>query len=140
MNILGKFAPWAAILICSALVVFQAALALGAPLGRAAWGGQYTTLPTGYRIGSVVAMAVYAFLVLCILRLWGKKSPISPKIAHKSVKIFGYFLILGVLMNALSRSHTEAIIMAPSALILCISMLYCAYRLGPPKTKTTTTS
>jgi hypothetical protein len=125
---LNLLALYVSLLICSAMVVFQAALALGAPLGRVAWGGQYETLPTGLRIGSVVSMAIYVYLILCILKVWGKNSPITAKIARLSVKVFGYFLIVGVLMNAISRSHLEAIIMAPTALALCLSLLHIAYR------------
>ena len=127
-KLLDTGAIYASLAICSIMVMFQAALALGAPLGRVAWGGQYETLPVGYRIGSLVSMAVYVYLILCILKIWGKNSPISPKTAHLSIKIFGYFLILGVLMNAISRSHLEAVIMAPTALILCLSLLHIAYR------------
>lgn len=125
---LDSGAIYASLVICSAMVVFQAALALGAPLGRVAWGGQYETLPIGYRIGSGVSMAVYVYLIFCILKIWSKKSPISLNAARLSIKIFGYFLIVGVLMNAVSRSHLEAIIMAPTALILCLSLLHIAYR------------
>ena len=127
-KILDTGAIYASLVICSALVVFQAALALGAPLGRVAWGGQYETLPVGYRLGSVVSMAVYVYLILCILKIWGKKSLVSPKTARISIKIFGYFLIVGVLMNAISRSHLEAILMTPTALILCLSLLHITYR------------
>ena len=128
MKLLDTLAIWAALVLCSSLALFQAALALGAPLGRVAWGGQYETLPVGLRVGSVISMAIYVALILCILKLWGRKSPISAKTARISIKIFGYFLILGVLMNAISRSHLEAIVMAPTALILCLSLLHIAYR------------
>jgi hypothetical protein len=37
------------------IAAFQAALALGAPLGRAAWGGAHMRLPTGLRIASALA-------------------------------------------------------------------------------------
>jgi len=59
-----------AIIFCimlAALAVFQFALALGAPLGRFAWGGYHTTLPANLRIGSLVAIAIYALLALIIL-------------------------------------------------------------------------
>lgn len=128
-QLVDRLAIWAALIVSGVLALFQAALALGAPFERVAWGGQYETLPIGLRIGSVISMAIYVYLVLCILEIWGKKSPISPKAARLSVKIFGYFLILGVLMNAISRSHLEALIMAPTALILSLSLLHIAYRI-----------
>ena len=45
------------------LVLFQLALAFGAPWGRFAWGGQYPgTLPAGYRIASAFSVLVYGFI------------------------------------------------------------------------------
>lgn len=45
--------------ILAALVAFQVALAAGARLGQAAWGGQHTTLPPGLRIATIVPIAIY---------------------------------------------------------------------------------
>ena len=53
--------------ILAALAVFQLALALGAPLGRFAWGGQHRVLPTGLRVGSLVSIVVYAVIVVLAL-------------------------------------------------------------------------
>lgn len=39
---------------------FEVALALGAPLGRAAWGGTHVYLPTGLRIASGAAALIWA--------------------------------------------------------------------------------
>jgi hypothetical protein len=41
------------------IVVFQAALAAGAPLGEAAWGGSDPRLSTGERVGSGVAVVLW---------------------------------------------------------------------------------
>ncbi len=48
------------------LAAFQAALAAGAPLGDAAWGGAHATLPTSERIGSAVAVGVYVVGIVVI--------------------------------------------------------------------------
>jgi predicted permease len=60
----------AAALVCGilgALAVFQALLAVGAPLGRFAWGGQHQVLPTALRVASAVSVAVYALLATIVL-------------------------------------------------------------------------
>lgn len=50
------------------IAVFQIALAAGAPLGRAAWGGShFGTLPVGLRVGSGVAVAVWVFAAVVVL-------------------------------------------------------------------------
>ena len=41
------------------IVAFQAALALGAPLGQAAWGGAHRRLPPRLRVGSAVAVTIW---------------------------------------------------------------------------------
>ena len=47
---------------------FQAALALGAPLGSASWGGTYEAqLPMGLRIASGVAVGVFMLAALIVL-------------------------------------------------------------------------
>ena len=48
--------------ILLALAIFQLALALGAPLGRFAWGGQHRVLPVRLRIGSAIAIVIYAVI------------------------------------------------------------------------------
>ena len=49
------------------IAIFQAALALGAPLGRAAWGGTRTHLPTGLRIASGAAAVFWLLAALIVL-------------------------------------------------------------------------
>ena len=47
---------------------FQAAIALGAPLGRASWGGAYDgQLPMGLRIASGVAVGFWVLAALIVL-------------------------------------------------------------------------
>ena len=54
------------------VALFQLALALGAPLGRAAWGGTHVgTLPTELRVASGVAVLVWTCAALVVLRRAG---------------------------------------------------------------------
>ncbi|WP_100813256.1 hypothetical protein [Microbacterium lacus] len=69
------------------LAAFQLALALGAPWGHFAWGGQHRVLPTGVRIGSVV---------------------------------------LGIILNAISRSKPERYTMVPVVIGLAVLSLLIA--------------
>src|SRR5919106_6499883 len=50
---------------------FQLAVALGAPLGRAAWGGAYERLPVSLRIASAIAVLVWSLAALIVLRRGG---------------------------------------------------------------------
>ena len=65
------------------IAIFQAALALGAPLGRAAWGGTRTHLPTGLRIASAAAVVFWLLASLIVLGHAGFEiSPLSDAVAR----------------------------------------------------------
>ena len=49
------------------VALFQLSLALGAPLGHAAWGGAHAQLPAGLRLGSALStglLVIAAFIVM----------------------------------------------------------------------------
>lgn len=102
------------------IALFQLALAAGAPLGRAAWGGTHVgQLPAGLRIGSGVAALVWTFAALVVLRRGGIGPLAMPGAAVRWVTwtLFG-LLLLGALMNLASPSGWERYFWAPYALIL----------------------
>lgn len=111
-----------ATILIGVLVVFQLALALGAPMGAAAWGGRNPgVLPRGLRIASaVVGLVVYPLLAAVILAAAGLIDygwlPIDPTLA---AWILTGFFGLGVLANAASRSPIERI-WAPVSAVLAI--------------------
>ena len=62
--------PTAAYLAAAGFVgigLFQVALALGAPLGRAAWGGAHRVIPKPLRRASAVAAVVWLLAAVVIL-------------------------------------------------------------------------
>lgn len=109
----------AACLILAALAVFQVALALGAPLGRFAWGGQHTVLPTSLRIGSALSIAIYAVTGAILL---ARAGAISLGVSDRTVEIAAWvvtaYFALGILMNAISRSRAERLVMTPTCAVL----------------------
>lgn len=66
-----------AVLLLALVAVLQVALALGAPLGKAAWGGQHDgVLPTRLRVASGVAgVVVYPLIIVAVLAAAGRWSP-----------------------------------------------------------------
>ena len=101
------------------IAVFQAALALGAPLGRAAWGGIHAQLPTGLRIASAVAFAVWALAALIVLGRAGfDVSPLPTGLLRWGTWILVCVLALGALLNFASSSNWERYLWGPIALIL----------------------
>jgi hypothetical protein len=120
----------AAIIFCvllGGLALFQLALAAGAPLGRFAWGGGHERLPAKFRIGSLIAIGIYAVFALIVLERAGLISLLpSPAIAGIGAWVVVAYLALGVAMNAISRSKPERFTMTPLALALCVTALIVA--------------
>jgi hypothetical protein len=102
------------------LIAFQLALAAGAPLGAAAWGGQSPgILPRRLRVASaVVGLVVYPIMLAVIQAAAGliddEWLPFDPAIA---MWIFGGFFALGVAVNAISHSPPERIWAVASAIL-----------------------
>ncbi len=103
------------------LAVFQLALAVGVPWGRFAWGGQHAgVLPTGYRIGSVIAAIVVAGIGLIALDLAGIVDVLPNGVAQVLAWVaFGLFA-LSLILNGISRSRLERYTMTPVALVLAV--------------------
>jgi hypothetical protein len=112
----------AALIACAILAglgIFQGALIGGAPLGRLAWGGQHEVLPARLRIGSGVSIALYVLFAYAALA----RAAVAPPVVNETVTavfiwaLTAYFA-LGVLMNGISRSRPERLVMTPVALVL----------------------
>lgn len=110
-----------------AIAGFQAALALGAPLGRAAWGGTRTHLSTGLRIASGVAVVLWVVAALIVLgRAGSQVSPIPDAIARWGTWVVVGVLSVGALMNFASSSPWERFLWGPLALLLAVLCFFVA--------------
>ncbi len=103
------------------IAIFQAALALGAPLGRAAWGGTRTHLPRSLRIASAAAVVFWLFAALIVLgRAEFRVSPLPDTVARWGAWILVGVLLVGALMNFASSSPWERFLWGPLALVLAV--------------------
>ena len=103
------------------LAAFQVALALGAPWGRAAWGGAHVRLPRGFRIASGFAAAFWILASLVVLARAGHDwSPVPLSVAEWGTWVLFGMLALGTLMNLASRSKLERAVQTPSAALLAV--------------------
>jgi hypothetical protein len=113
---------WAGVLAaigCLGIAAFQVALAAGAPLGRAAWGGAHERLPRNLRVASAVAAAVWVVAALIVLAGAGfETSPIPVSVADWATWALAGLLLLGAVMNLVSRSRLERLIWGPVAFAL----------------------
>ena len=107
---------------------FQAALALGAPLGSASWGGAYPgQLPTGLRIASGLAVGVYVLFALIVVGRAGYRGvPLPYGILRWGTWVLFGLMFLGALANFASSSGWERYGWAPFTLILALLCLFVA--------------
>ncbi|MFE6964226.1 hypothetical protein ACFVAJ_03875 [Agromyces sp. NPDC057679] len=121
--------PLAAVLLCvvlGVLAVFQLALVFGAPIGRFAWGGQHEVLPARLRIGSAVSIVIYAVIAVLALDRAGLVDVVPDAVSTVGMwVVFGYF-VLGIALNAISRSRAERLTMAPTSAVLAVLSLLVA--------------
>ncbi|MEO7295149.1 MAG: hypothetical protein ABIZ57_03315 [Candidatus Limnocylindria bacterium] len=111
-----------AVLLIAIVVVFQVALALGAPLGYAAWGGQHQgVLPRNLRIASgVAALVIYPIIILLVLASAGLiEAAWLPGDGKIVMWVLAILLGLGALANFASRSPRERV-WGPVALAIAI--------------------
>ena len=116
--------------ILAALAIFQLALALGAPFGRFAWGGQHRVLPPRLRIGSAVAIVIYALIVVVAWDRVGLIDVLPDAFSMIAMwVVFGYFA-LGIFMNAISKSKPERYVMVPVTIVLTVLSFLIAMGYG----------
>jgi len=123
-----ELAAFFAVLILAGFAVFQILLALGRPLGRFAWGGQHpNVLPMQLRIASLVTVVLYASFAVIILNQAGLLELLARDgWAKTALWILTVYLFIGMLMNAISRSKSERMVMTPLTLVLAGLFLYVA--------------
>ncbi|HCJ48124.1 MAG TPA: hypothetical protein DHW40_02120 [Microbacterium sp.] len=104
--------------VLALIAVLQVALALGAPFGHFAWGGQHRVLPARLRIGSLVSILIYALIALLAWERVRAIDLLPNGVAEVGMwVVFAYFM-LGIFMNAISRSKPERFTMVPVTLVL----------------------
>ncbi|MCW4467038.1 hypothetical protein OK351_16260 [Glutamicibacter sp. MNS18] len=120
---------WAVVftVVLGMLALFQLGLVFGAPWGRFTMGGYHPgRLPTGLRVVAGVSVLLYglmALLALLALRCAGLVMVPEGGVARLGMWVVFGFLLLGVGMNAISRSKPERYVMTPVSLVLAVLAL-----------------
>jgi hypothetical protein len=121
--VIPTVAATVATVILAALGVLQVLVAAGRPYGRLVWGGQHTTLPRKLRVGSAVSLPVYLAIALVLIARTSDASASFVRIT--TWVILGYFVV-GIAMNAISRSRPERMVMTPTCVVLAACSLALA--------------
>lgn len=121
------FAAVVACALLAALAVFQLALALGAPWGRFAWGGRHEReLPTRLRVASAVTVVVYALFAVVLLDRAGVVDVLPDAVSRVAAWVLFASFALGTVMNGISRSRPERLVMTPVTAVLAVCTLVVA--------------
>jgi hypothetical protein len=109
------------------IAIFQAALALGAPLGRAAWGGAVATLPSRLRRASAASAVIWlAAAVLILERAEIEIVPLPASVTSVGAWVLVVLSALGAVVNFASSSPWERFGWGPLALVLALLSLVVA--------------
>jgi hypothetical protein len=109
------------------MAAFQVLLALGFPLGHAAFGGRDAVLPARLRIASAMSAAIFCaacYIVLARGGLLGAGRESTP--ARIGIWVFAAIFGLSTLANIASRNRWERLLMAPVACVLTASFVVVA--------------
>lgn len=122
-----------AALLLLIVMMFQIAIAAGAPFGEISWGGVHDgVLPDNLRIISGVFVFIYAALLFVILRRAGfsVKSPIPDKRLSSALLVFIVWTCFQLTINLATPSPMERFIWAPQLALQLIALLV-VYKYGP---------
>ena len=110
-----------AVVLFTGMIVFQLLLVLDLPFGHLAYGGKYEKLPSKMKIVSLVGIVIFIFAILSVLERAGIiiifNNPMFVTVFVWIIAIYSAFITL---INAISKSKWEKLIMTPISLILAI--------------------
>ncbi len=105
---LDAFASGFLVFAFIATALFQLALALGAPMGEYAFGGQNPQLPMRYRVASVFSLVVNLAIAGHYLAQLGAFEPLLPEARNALVNwLLVGFAALAAIANNITKSEKE---------------------------------
>jgi hypothetical protein len=117
--------------ISAGVIVFELALAAGAPWGAYAMGGAFPgQYPPAMRVAAIVQAVILVLMAAVILSRAGLALPSWSRVARWLAWVIVAFLAVGVVLNLITPSAGERLIWAPVALLLFICSFVVA--LGKP--------
>jgi len=124
----ARWSARGAVVFFAAFSLFQAALALGAPMGALAWGGSSPVAPSPLRAGSAAAAVILAIAAAVMLARAGDVGRrLPPTVLWWLNALLAALLALNTLANLASRSPGERLVMGSATVVgmlLCVAALF----------------
>ena len=130
MTTIARRAAIGAAILYGLIAAFQLALALGAPWGKAAFGGAVEHPGIELRASSVVAIIVWSAAALIVLKRVGFNvwAPLPKKALPVAVWVLVGLSVVSTVLNAITPSALERAIWLPFSLVLTALLLVVAIR------------
>jgi hypothetical protein len=118
------------IALISVVILFQLALALGAPWGDYAMGGKFPgKFPPQMRIAAVIQIVILFLIALVVLSASGLALNQFYNFSRTAIWFVVAFFVLGSLMNLATKSVKERRIWAPVNVLLLLLSIFVAINL-----------
>ncbi len=120
--------PVAIFLVLTAIVIlFQLALALGAPWGEYALGGRFPgKLPPGLRVATLIQILVLLFFAVIVLSWSGLAFSAFYSFSRGAIWFVVGFFVLGSILNLITPSKGERLLWAPVNIVMLLTAVLVA--------------
>ena len=119
--------------LTAGVVMFQLALALGAPWGSYAMGGKFSgAYPPTMRVAAVVQAALLVFVALVVLARGGVALRSWARLARWAMWVVVALSAVGLVLNLITPSGGERAIWAPVSAVLLACSIIVAVSKGRP--------
>ena len=109
------------------VIVFQLALAAGAPWGEYAMGGAYPgQFPPDLRVAAIIQAALLAGLIAVVLMRAGLLATRRFRLVSRLAWFVVAFTVVAFILNVITPSASERAIWAPVTLVLLVSSVIVA--------------
>jgi len=121
------FAAYLFSVLVAFAVLFQIALALGAPWGAMAMGGRYPgRLPPRMRIAALIQVVALVFIALIVLTRAGVALNEFSALSKSAIWAVVVLSLVGAILNTITPSKRERMLWAPISIVLLVCATYVA--------------
>ena len=128
-----KIAAWLYTIVAAGLILFQLALAAGAPWGDYAMGGAFPgQFPPTMRVAAVIQAALIVGMVTVVLARAGISFTGWVRRTRWLIWVVVGYGVIGLILNLITPSTGERALWAPVALVMLVSSVIVARGTATP--------